>query len=116
MNLIEFKGVQLRPRLIGGVGQGGNTEALVNRFGTMWRKTPSEDVWCLESPGLQFTIVALSNGRWDIAAYNYDTIAEFRSDFEKRLHVANAVYFQTQPGDKYTGVAIIRYMQEQGML
>ena len=104
------------PELIGGIGQFGATKALVERFGTKWRKTPSKSVWCLESPGLQFTIMALSNGLWDIAAYEYETIAEFRAAYVNGHHGGNAVYFQTQSGDKYTGVAVIRWMQQRGYM
>ena len=117
MTLFHFTSpnVNQSPLLIGGVGQSGYTEALVKRFGNHWRKTPVKGVWCLESPGLQFTIVPYGE-QWDIAAYEYETIAEFRKAFEEKSHCSNAIYIQTKLSDKYTGVAVIRYMREHGLL
>jgi hypothetical protein len=103
------------PVLIGGVGSGGDADALVARFGNRWRKTPAKTCWHIASPGLQFTIVPYRE-RWDIAAYRYDTVDEFRRAFEAKTHVGEAVYFQTEPGDKYTGVAVTRWMRENGYL
>jgi len=103
------------PVLVGGTNQGGDIDALVVRFGSRWRKTPAKDCWCILSDGLQFTIVPYGE-KWDIAAYQYDTPEEFRQAFEAKNHVANACYFQTEAGDKYTGVAVIRYMRKNGYL
>ena len=113
--LNQFSVREEAPALIGGVGQGGDADALVARFGARWRKTPAKGCWCLTSNGLQFTIVKYG-GRWDIAAYGYDTTEEFRRAFEENNHSSNAVYFQTEPGDKYTGLSLIRYMRENGYM
>lgn len=113
--LKSFSVSPIKPTLVGGVGQGGPIDELVRRFGDHWKKTPAIFCWCLESPGLQFTIIPLSD-QWDIAAYPYETVAEFRKAFEDKTHVANAVYFQTIPTDKYTGLAVIRYMQQNGYM
>jgi hypothetical protein len=113
--LNQFSIREEAPLLIGGVGQGGDVDALVARFGSRWRKTPAKGCWCLVSDGLQFTIVAYRD-RWDVAAYSYDTTEEFRRAFEAKTHVANAVYFQTEIGDKYSGLAVIRYMRKNGYL
>lgn len=115
VDLVKFVAAEERPILIGGIGQGGAADALVKRFGDRWRKTPVKGCWCLESDGLQFTMVRMGD-QWDIAAYPYDTKAEFRQAFEEKTHCANAVYFQTKPGDKYTGVAVIRWMQQNGYM
>jgi hypothetical protein len=113
MNLKQFTcgDVNAAPLLIGGIGQGGQTEMLVKRFGTKWKRTPVKGVWCLESPGMQFTMRSFRDGLWDIAFYDYETVEEFRKAFEDKTHCYNAIYFQTQPGDKYTGVAVIRFME-----
>lgn len=109
------KEVDSAPLLIGGVGQEGFTETFVKRFGTKWKRTPAKGVFCLESDGAQFTVVRYAE-KWDIAFYDYETVAEFRKAFEEKSHCYNAIYFQTQPGDKYTGVAIIRFMKKKGLM
>lgn len=105
------------PDLFGGivVGEENPINAFIKRFGGHWRKTPAKGVWCLTEPGLQFTMTAMGDV-WDIAAYPYETVSEFRVAFEKGTHAGNAAYFQTQPGDKYTGLAVIRYMQKNNLL
>lgn len=115
MELIQFQTPVSAPTFIGGVGQGGDTESLVKRFGDRWRKTPAKEVWCVTSPGAQFTITAHGD-LWDIAFYDYETVEEFRKAFNEKTHAYNAIYFQTQPGDKYTGVAVIRFLKDRGLM
>ena len=113
MELVDFVLPDVKPELIGGIGQGGAVDDLVKRFGNSWRKTPIKGTWCLESPGMQFTIRSYGS-EWDIAFYDYETVAEFRKAFESKEMHFNAIYFQTTSGDKYTGVAILRFLKEWG--
>lgn len=102
------------PPLMGLVGACDTIDAFVKRFGTCWRKTPVANCWYLASDGMQFTIVPYGD-KWDIAYYDYETVAEFRSAFESKTHVGNAVYFQTMDGDHYTIHAVIRFLESQGV-
>lgn len=102
------------PMLFGEVGRDPVINAFVERFGDRWRKMPAKDCWCLTSNGMQFTIIPYRD-RWDIAFYDYETTAEFREAFEKKTHVGNAIYFQTEAGDDFTGHAVIRFLQSRDL-
>ena len=104
------------PELVPAVDRDADAQALVERFGVSWRKTPVKGTWCITSPGLQFTIRELPDGQFDIAAYPYETVAEFRKAFEENIAGGNAVYFQTAENEWYSCTAIIRYMRENRLL
>lgn len=115
MEAFQFiAGSRPAPTLVGGLGQGGDMDALAKRFGDRWTKTPAKECWCLAIPGMQFTIIPYRE-KWDIAFYEYETVAEFRKAFTERTHVGNAIYFQTLPSDKYTGLAVVRFLKERGL-
>jgi hypothetical protein len=114
--LKEFKSApDMGPELIGGVGQGGPTDEFVARFGTKWRRTKSAGecrCWWIGDDKHQFTCVRLRGGL-DIAAYSFPSLKAFQEAFDNKEH-GNEVdaYFQTKPGDKYSAVAIMRYLHD----
>ena len=117
MQLIEqsFTTRETKPDLVDVVGYDSEVDAFAKRIGNSWRKTPSKHCWCLAIDGMQFTVQALRN-RWDIAYYDYATVAEFRKAFEEKTHGSNAIYFQTRPEEgNVTIYAIIRFLKERGI-
>lgn len=106
------------PELIGGVGQGGDTEKFVQLFGTRWKKTPKKGVWFIGTDKLQITAVEAGTHGLDFAFYDYDTVEEFKKDFDEGRHVFNAQYFQlnnTGVHYKYPAIRIIAFLKEHSL-
>ena len=114
-NASEFTVAVEVPVLVLGVGFNSQVDRFVEIFGTHWKRTPTKDCWTISSKDGKhhFTMVPFGD-RYDIAHYEYDTVAEFRSAFSKREHVCHASYFQTEESDLYTGAAVYRYLKKNG--
>ena len=110
--LKEFSIRHEPPTLIGGIGQGGQTERFVVKFGTAWKRTPIKGVYFIAADGCQFTL----RGD-DCAWYDFATVAKFKHAFnnEKSLLHGNAQYFPLTPVSKYSAVDIMKFLAEQGI-
>jgi len=117
--LKEFTIASVKPTLIGGVGQGGDTGKFVEMFGTAWKKTPKKGVWFIGTSGIQFTMMEIGGGYgMDFAFYDYATVEEFKKDFDDGEHGNNAIYFQlknTEVDYKYPAIRIIKFLRDQGL-
>lgn len=114
-NPMAFKAQgQMKPTLMGGIGQGGLADTFASVFGMTWRETPVKGTFALWADGVQFTCRVMGNGGLDIGMYEYCTPKEFKAAFEAKCLEA-PIYFQwTAEGTKtkYPYIFMIKKLQE----
>lgn len=112
--LTRFTLPEMAPQLTGGIGQGGEMDEFVRRFGASWRKTPFKGVYfiaCDEGPEPVQITTKCFGGVWELAYYFLDSTAEFKRLFGKQG--IDAIYKRVEPGFKYPAVQIIRDLKSQ---